>query len=130
MAVTGRIRDNEQKYFQTSKVWLFKSSSYFSVTSEELARCINLQPGGPGDFWSRFFLPLALDKSIPNCRTAVIVLVHPGILFRRYPQYLVSVPLSVTWAGARFRPYQWRNRDEWRLVSARRQQLVKNQIDR
>jgi len=22
--------------------------------SEELARCINAQPGGPGDFWSRF----------------------------------------------------------------------------
>ena len=49
------------------------------------------------------FLPLALDKAIPNGRAAVLVLVHPGILFRRYPTYLVSVPLSATWGGARFR---------------------------
>jgi hypothetical protein len=26
----------------------------FLVMSEELARCINPQPGGPGNFWSRF----------------------------------------------------------------------------
>jgi len=27
-------------------------------------------------------------------------------------------------------PDQWRNREEWRLVSGRRRQLLKNQIDR
>jgi len=27
-------------------------------------------------------------------------------------------------------PDQWRNREEWRLVSGRRQQLLKNQTDR
>ena len=48
------------------------------------------------------FLPLALDNSILNCRAAVLVLVHPGILFPRYPPYLVSVPLSATWGGARW----------------------------
>jgi hypothetical protein len=27
---------------------------FFLVMSEELARCFNPQPEGPGDFWSRF----------------------------------------------------------------------------
>ena len=48
------------------------------------------------------FLPLALEKSIPNCRAAVLVWSVPGILFPRYPPYLVSVPLSATWGGARW----------------------------
>jgi len=61
--------------------------------SEELTRCIHPQLGGPGDF-GQGFLPLPLDKSIPNGLAAVLVLVHPGILIRRYPTYLVSVPLS------------------------------------
>ena len=34
-------------------VWFF-CISCFLVMSEKLARCINPQPGGPGDFWSRF----------------------------------------------------------------------------
>jgi len=41
------------------------------------------------------FLPLALDKLISNCRAAVLV------------------------------PDQWRNREEWHLVSGREQQLFK-----
>jgi len=40
-------------WFPRLGVWLF-SISCFLVMSEELARCINLQTGGPGDFWSRF----------------------------------------------------------------------------
>ena len=46
------------------------------------------------------FPPLALDKAIPNGRAAVLVLVHSGILFLRYPPYLLSVPLSANWGGA------------------------------
>jgi len=54
------------------------------MMSEELARCNNPQPGGPGDF-SQGFLPLALDKSISNCRAAVLVLVHPGYFISPVP---------------------------------------------
>ena len=39
-----------------SEAWclVFFSISCFLTMSEELACCINPQPGGPGDFWSRF----------------------------------------------------------------------------
>jgi hypothetical protein len=34
------------------------------------------------------FLPIALDKSISNCKAAVLVLVPPGILFSRHPDII------------------------------------------
>ena len=43
------------------------------------------------------FLPLALDTPVSNCKAAA-----PGILFPRYPPYLVSIPLSATGGGARW----------------------------
>ena len=40
-------------WFPRLCAWFF-CISCFLVTGEELGRCINPQPGGPGDFWSRF----------------------------------------------------------------------------
>jgi len=48
------------------------------------------------------FLPLALDKSISNCRAAVLVWSTLGIIFPRYSPYVVSVPLTATWGGVRW----------------------------
>jgi hypothetical protein len=41
----------EMKGFPMLGVWFI---SIFFMTSEESARCINPQPGGSGNFWSRF----------------------------------------------------------------------------
>jgi hypothetical protein len=81
------------------------------------------------------FLPLALDKSISNCRAAVLVLVHPGYfislvpaisderspirhLGRRLMGWMEGVKAAMTTRN--LEPDQWRNREEWRLVSGRR----------
>jgi hypothetical protein len=53
------------------------------------------------------FLTLALDKPISNCKAAVLVLVSPGILFPRYPPYLVRIPPSSTWGG-----------DQWKTTNS------------
>jgi hypothetical protein len=44
------------------------------------------------------FLPLNLDKPVSNCKAAVLVSVRPG-----YPPYLVSITLSATRGGARWK---------------------------
>jgi len=49
------------------------------------------------------FLPLALDTPVSNGKAAVLVLVRPGILYPRYPPYLVNIPLSATREGARWK---------------------------
>ena len=62
-------------------------------------------------------LPLALDKSISNCRAAVLVLVHPGYFIAR-KTWMEGVQAATTTRN--LEPDQWRNREEWRLVSGRR----------
>ena len=52
--------------------------------SEKLARCVNPNLEDQVIF-DQGFLPLALDKSISNCRTAVLVLVHPGYFISPVP---------------------------------------------
>ena len=49
------------------------------------------------------FLPLALDMPVSNCKAAVLVRSAPGILLHWYPPYLVSIPLSATGGGARWK---------------------------
>jgi hypothetical protein len=48
------------------------------------------------------FLPLALDQSISNCQAAVLFWSTLGTVFSWYPQFLVSIPASATWGGARW----------------------------
>ena len=48
------------------------------------------------------FLPPALDRPVSNCKSAVLVWSAPGIIFPRYPPYLVNIPLSATGGGARW----------------------------
>jgi hypothetical protein len=69
------------------------------------------------------FLPLALDKSISNCRAAVLVLVHPGYFISPMPtisgehsplHHLGRQPMG-DWQQAamttkNLEPDQWRNR--------------------
>jgi len=55
--------------------------------SEELARCIKANLEDQVIF-GQGFLPLALDKSISNCRAAVQVLVHTG--------YFISPVLTIS----------------------------------
>ena len=51
----------------------------------ELAHCIN-PPNLEGQvIFDQGFLPLAIDKSISNCRAAVLVLVHPGYFISPVP---------------------------------------------
>jgi len=93
------------------------------------------------------FLPLALDKSISNCRTVVLVLIQSGYFISPVPttsverspiRHLGRHPMGETsnfstWmegvqAGMTTRniePDQWRNREVWLLVSGRRRQLLK-----
>jgi hypothetical protein len=59
------------------------------VISEELAHCINPPNLEDQVIFGQGFLPLALDKLISNCWAAVL------------------------------EPDQWRNREEWHLVSGR-----------
>ena len=62
-----------------SEAWCLVSFSIycFLVMSEELARSINPPNLEDQVIFGQGFLPLALDKSIPNCRAAMLVLVHP-----------------------------------------------------
>jgi hypothetical protein len=48
------------------------------------------------------FLPLALDKSISNCRRAVPISVHSGYFISPIPNIFLGVQLSATWGGARW----------------------------
>ena len=67
---------------------------FFFLMSRGLACCINPQPGGPGDFWSRFsscspwYVSIKLQGSSASF--------GPPRVF-----YLVSIPLSATRGGAR-----------------------------
>ena len=99
--------------------------------------------------FGRGFLPLALDKSISNCRAAVLVLVHAGYFISPVPtisgersriRHLGRRPMArprKTWMEGvqaamttrNLEPDQWRKREEWRLVSGRRRQLLKNRMD-
>ena len=74
------------------------------------------------------FLPLALDKSISNCRAAGLVLVQPGYFISPVRRWMQGVKAAVTTRN--LDPNQWRNREEWRLVSTRRRQLLKCWRDR
>ena len=49
------------------------------------------------------FLPLALDTPVSNCKAAVLVLVHPEYFISLVPPYLVSIPLSATGGGTRWK---------------------------
>jgi len=88
------------------------------------------------------FLPLALDKSISNCRAAVLVLVHPGYFISPVPHHIMDwIPRERRKRGRPRKTWmegvqaamttrnlgseQWTNRQEWRLVSGRRRQLLK-----
>jgi len=53
--------------------------------SEELARCINPPNLEDQVIFGQGFLPLALDKSISDCRAALLVLVHPGYFISLVP---------------------------------------------
>jgi len=74
------------------------------------------------------FLPLALDKSISNCRAAVPVLVHPGYFISPVLWWMEGVQAAMTTRN--LEQDQWRNREEWRLVSGKRRQLLKSWRDR
>ena len=66
------------------------------MMSEELARCINPQPGGPRERRKRG---------------------------RPRKTWMEGVKAAMTTRN--LEPDQWRNREEWILVSGRRQQLYK-----
>ena len=96
------------------------------------------------------FRPLTIDKSISNYRAAVLVLVHPRYFISPVPTisgerspigHLGRRPMETSNVGGRstssaamitrtLEPDQWRNREEWCLVSGRRRQLLKNRTDR
>ena len=99
------------------------------------------------------FLPLALDKSISNSRAAVLLLVHSGYFISpvptisaerspirhlgRRPMGRLATSHSAWMEGVQaamttrnLEPDQWRNREEWRLISGRRRQLLIKGRDR
>jgi hypothetical protein len=49
---------------------------------------------------------------------------------RRRPRKMWMEGVQAAMTARNLEPDQWRNREEWHLVSGRRQQLLKNRIDR
>jgi len=72
--------------------------------------CTIPQPGGPGDFWSRFSFCSPWYASIKLQGSSVSFGLPPGTLFPRYPPYLESIPLSANRGGAR-----WKNSNSSRV---------------
>jgi hypothetical protein len=81
---------------------LFENNVLF-WTSRGLACCINPQPGGPGDFWSRFSSSSPWQANIKLQGSSASFGPPLGILFPRNPPYLVSIPPSATRGGTRWK---------------------------
>ena len=74
-------------------------SNFLFLMSRGLACCINPQPGGPCDFWSRFSSSSPWYASIKLQGSSASFGPPREYLFPRYPPCLVSVPVSATRGG-------------------------------
>jgi len=111
-------------------IWFgFLAFLVFLVMSEELARCTNPQPGRPGDFWSRFYSssPWYINIKLPGSSASF----SPPRVF-----YFTGTH-HIWWAFPYPPPGELpdgrlanSHREEWRLVSGRRRQLLIYRTDR
>jgi hypothetical protein len=62
------------------------------------------------------FFPPDLDTPVSNCKAAVLVLARPDVLFLHYPPYLVSIPLSATMGGARWKTSNSSRKENYIIV--------------
>jgi len=80
---------------------IFSNFLFFSM-SRGLACYINPQPGGQGDFLSRFSSSSPWHASI-KLQGSSANFGHPGYFISPVPAYLVNIPLAVTGGCARWK---------------------------